>query len=243
VIIARPKSEINIGTIQSGQFLMLPTERRDDDTVTKTGKDLAKQVSRIGDRIMFGMVAITGTADTPLVWQIVPHGKTAAQCDKEPRFCWTLASKEKHQPVCIDNFNAKFTTELRKTVVQAVYEEYVSNWKKAREDEDKTFLPITLAHNGLRLSFEHAKHKSYLVPLGGEEKPMVSVGLRPRDIADLFKLLAEQNTDSFVIQADPNGLLMVRWSDKFGEYEIYLPTVNDKGGLKDRCLTVLSCLI
>jgi hypothetical protein len=81
------------------------------------------------------------------------------------------------------------------------------------------------------------------VPLGGEEKPMVSVGLRPRDIADLFKLLAEQNTDSFVIQADPNGLLMVRWSDKFGEYEIYLPTVNDKGGLKDRCLTVLSCLI
>lgn len=243
VVIARPKPEIDIGTIKSGEFLMLPTERRDDDTVTKTGKDLAKQVSSIGDRIMFGMAAITGTADTPLVWEIVPHGKMAAQCDKEPRFCWTLASKEKHQPVCIANFNSKFTVELRKTAVQAVYEQYISNWQKAKKDEDKTFLPITLAHNGLGLSFEHAKHKSHLVPLGAEEQPMVTLALRPRDIADLFQLLAEQNTDSFVIKADPNGLLMVSWSDKFGDYEIYLPTVNDKGGLKDRCLTVLSCLI
>jgi hypothetical protein len=243
VIIARPKSEINIGTIQSGQFLMLPTERRDDDTLTKTGKDLAKQVSRIGDRIMFGMTAIAGNADTPVIWQIVPHSKTAAQGDKEPRFRWTLASKETHQPVCIDNFNAKFTTELRKTVVQAVYEEYVSNWQNARKGEEKTFLPLTLSYNGLSLSFHHAKHKAYAVPMGSVEQPKVTLALRPRDIADVFKLLAEQNTDSFVIKADPNGLLMVSWSDKFGEYEIYLPTVNDKGGLKDRCLTVLSCLI
>lgn len=243
VIIARPKPEIDIGPIPSGQFLMLPTERREDDTVTKTGKDLTKQVSSIGDRIMFGMTAIGGTEDAPLIWQIVPNGKSVEQCEKEPRFCWTLASKEKHQPVCIESFNAKFTTELRKTAVQSIYEAYIGNWQKAKKDEDKTFLPITLSYNGLSLSFEHAKHKSYRLPLEAEEQPMVTLALRPRDIADLFKLLAEQNTDSFVMKADPNGLLMVRWSDKFGEYEIYLPTVNEKGGLKDRCLTVLSCLI
>lgn len=243
VVIARPKPEIDIGTIQRGEFLMLPTERNDDDTITKTGKDLAKQVSSIGDRIMFGLTAITGPAETPLVWQIVPRGKTAAQCENEPRFCWTLASKEKHQPVCIESFNAKFTTELRKTAVQSVYDDYVSKWQKAKKDEAKTFLPITLSYNGLSLSFNHAKHKSYLVPLGAEEQPTVTLALRPRDIADLFKLLAEQNTDSFAIKADPNGLLMVNWSDKFGEYEIYLPTVNTKGELKDRCLTVLSCLL
>lgn len=243
VVIARPKPAIDIGTIPPGWSLMLPTERRDDDTVTKTGKDLAKEVSSIGDRIMFSMVAIAGTATTPLFWQVVPHGKTAAQCDKEPRFRWTNAAKEKHQPVCIASFVAKFATELGKTAVQTVYEEYVSSWQKAKPNEAKTFLPITLSYNGLNLSFDHAKHKSYHVPLGAEEKPMVTLALRPRDIADLFKLLAEQNTDSFVIKADPNGLLMVSWSDKFGEYEIYLPTVNDKGELKDRCLTVLSCLL
>lgn len=243
VVVARPKPEINIGTIKSGQFLMLPTERNDNDTVTKTGKDLAKQVDNIGDRIMFGMTAAAGTADAPVIWKVVPHSKAAKQGAIDPQFCWKLVAKEKHQPVCIESFDAKFTASVPKTAVQDVHENYTSKWQKAKQNEDKTFLPITLTYDGTALTFEHDKHKAYAVPMGSVEQPTVTLAMRPRDIADLFTLLVEQNADSFVINADPKGLFLVSWSDKFGEYEIYLPTVNDKGGLKDRCLTKLSSAI
>lgn len=239
VIVARPAQGINIGQLsEPGRFLMLPTERGADDNVTKTGKDLIKQLGSIGDRVMFGMEAVDDI-DT-LIWQVVPNDKPLEDCANDPRFVWECMANHKHIPVGLDEFSPKVSGILAKAKVQEVHEEYVCKWAKAKEDEKKTFLPIIVSSDGRTLTFEHEKHKTFKISHGGTLKPIVTVLMRPRDIADLFALLVEQNSQDFVLSIDPKGLFHVGWYDKYGEYRVYLPTLNDKGVVKDRCLTTLT---
>lgn len=239
VIVARPAKGINIGQLyKPGQFLMLPTERGADDNVTKTGKDLVKQLGSIGDRVMFGMEAVDGSVGP--IWQVVPNDKPLEDCANDPRFVWEHMANHKHLPVGIDEFTSKACGTLTKAKVQEVHEEYVCKWAKAKEDEKKTFLPIIVSSDGRTLTFEHDKHKTFTISHGSNLGPVVTVLMRPRDIADLFALLAEQNATDFVLSIDPKGLVSVIWYDKYGEYRVYLPTLNDKGVVKDRCLTTLT---
>ena len=63
--------------------------------------------------------------------------------------------------------------------------------------------------------------------------------MRPRDIVDLFSKLIELDVDYCSMSADPTGLLAVSWDDEVGDYIIYLPAVETRGGLNKTCLNYI----
>ena len=155
VVIARPKSGINIGTLKPKQYLMLPAHRAATDTVTKTGKDLAKQLGGIGDRILLKLEAVNEVSNTPVIWQVGSTTQEKTPAQNVPQFRWGIMAQQKVYPVCVDRFRDKFCVTLAKTDLQKVREEYTDNWKAADKGEKKVFIPLELSYDGISLTFNH----------------------------------------------------------------------------------------
>jgi hypothetical protein len=60
--------------------------------------------------------------------------------------------------------------------------------------------------------------------------------MRPRDVVDLFRKLIELNVQHVALHFDTDGLLAASWGDDAGDYIIYIPTVDKRGGLNRACL-------
>ena len=60
--------------------------------------------------------------------------------------------------------------------------------------------------------------------------------MRPRDIVDLFRKLIELNVQDACLHGDADGLLAVSWEDEVGDYCVYIPSVEKRGGLNKTCL-------
>ncbi len=231
VIVARPKAGVEIGTLTPGQFLMLPTEAVNGGA---SSKQMMKALSSVGDRVSMTFQACAGDSQAPVVWKTSSRNGTALAPVAE--YKWGIMAAEKHFPVNVYRFSPRFDVTLQKTEVLRIHDAYTSKWQKAGKDEKKTFLPLELSYDGVEFALDHEKHHRFGLAVGSTQTATVRLSLRPRDLSDLVEKLGAQKAKSFTFKADPDGLLAVMWSDQYGEYEVYIPTVDSTGGLKDRCL-------
>ena len=235
VVHARPKSGIDIGRLKPGQHLMLPTEPVEG---IKIGKDMVRSLADIGDRVMLKFECAVEDSETPIIWNALPlrhAGFTPVAAYK-----WSVMATQRHFPVSVYRFNARFTATLSMSDMLRIRDSYTSKWEKAPKDAKKVFLPLEVSCDGTAFKLDHQKYQRFTVVVGSPEIANVSLSLRPRDLSDLVDKLCEQKTESFVIKGDPDGLLAVEWSDKYGDYSVYMPTVDNKGVLENRCLGYLA---
>lgn len=231
VVHALPKSDMDIGTPKPGQFLMLPTEPVEG---IKIGKDMAKSLADIGDRVMLKFESAVEDSETPIIWNALSGGH--AGFIPVAAYKWGVMATQRHFPVSVYRFNARFEVTLSMADMLRIRDSYTSKWERAPKNAKKVFLPLELSCNGVDLALDHQKYHRITLAVGTKASANVTLLLRPRDLSDLVDKLCEQKTQSFAIKGDPDGLLAVEWSDKYGDYSVHMPTVNSKGALETRCL-------
>ncbi len=231
VIIARPKTGIDIGTLTPGQFLMLPTDPVDG---ANNSRQMTKALASVGDRVSMTLEASAGDSAAPVVWKAMSRNGTSLAPVAE--YKWGIMAAQKRYPVNVYRFTPQFSVTLQKADVLHIQDDYTSKWQKAGKDEKKTFLPLELSYDGVEFALDHEKHRRFGLTVDSTQTATVTLSLRPRDLSDLIEKLGAQKAQSFTFKADPDGLLAVMWSDQYGDYEVYVPTVDNTGSLKDRCL-------
>ncbi|MBN9315050.1 MAG: hypothetical protein J0I99_04880, partial [Devosia sp.] len=63
-----------------------------------------------------------------------------------------------------------------------------------------------------------------------------ALNLRTKDLHDVIQAVLNEDASSLTFGADTGGMLRLGWSDRFGNYEVYLPTATSSGELSSRRL-------
>lgn len=221
---ALPKAGVKIGTVEPGQMALLDA---------KNAAEIIKQFRDPGRRLLLNVAVEQGDVDVPVRWQITTDldGSTKVQTGE-----WTSLYKEARCPLDKRHFDAKCTIVLTAAQVRQVYNEYLHDWGKTKPDDKNVNKPLTVAFDGLNLAIGHPVygHKTYA--FGQKQGSPVAIDFRPRDIVDILKKLIELNAQHCAFHGDEDGMLAVSWDDDVGDYTVYIPVVEKRGGLSKACL-------
>lgn len=224
VVHARPKASVHLGDVEPGQAALLNAN---------ASADITKLFGNAARRLLMSVNAVQGDAAVPVRWTVCTDLGGATS---ETEFDWTSMYAEAYCPVDKRQFEAKCTVNLKPAHIRAIYEEYLHDWGKAKKDDKNVNKPLTVSFNGETFTVGHEVYGFKSFSVGDKLGSPVSLQMRPRDIVDLFKKLIEFDVQQCVVQGDPDGLLAVSWCDDVGDYTVYMPTVEKRGGLSDKCL-------
>jgi hypothetical protein len=224
VVHAWPKSEIIVGTVEEGQGLLL-----DPSTSSMT----TKLFSNAARRLLMTVNVGPGDPEAPVHWKVV----TDLNGDEESiTFAWKSMYHQMHCPIDMRNFDPNSTISLTHADLRQVYSEYLHEWLGTKKDDKNVGKALTVAIDGINFAVGHEAfgHKSYA--FGSKQGASASLQMRPRDVVDLFRKLIELNVPHVALHCDTDGLLAASWGDNVGDYIIYLPTIDKRGGLDRTCL-------
>ncbi|AWB47888.1 hypothetical protein HYN69_04620 [Gemmobacter aquarius] len=117
--------------------------------------------------------------------------------------------------------------------MKLLYAEGAAKWGSA-PTPNKTVKCMTLSFEGGNLSLVIEGIPTVTVSVSSLIAEPFAVTLRPQDVYALLKVLVAQNTDSFMLQIDPTGLLAVRFRDNVGYFAIFQPLCKDDGRLNNK---------
>lgn len=224
VVHAWPKPEIVVGTVEEGQGLLLDPS---------TSSMATKLFSNAARRLLMTVNVGPGDPDAPVHWELV----TDLNGDEETTsFAWKSMYHQLHCPIDMRHFDPNSKITLTHADLRQVYSEYLHEWLGTKKDDKKVGKPLTVAFDGINFAVGHEAfgHKSYA--FGSKQEAFVSLQMRPRDVVDLFRKLIELNVPHVALHGDTDGLLAASWGDNVGDYIIYLPTIDKRGGLDRTCL-------
>ena len=224
VIHAVPKPHINIGKVKDGQFLTLAIEN---------GAGFAKQFTDAGHRALLTVTAQQSASDAPVLWDIdtALEGKSETQ-----HLSWKSLYTDPNRPVDTYDYLADCTINLSHADLRDLYDTYLSGWVKNKKNDQKVAKPLTVSFDGITLKVGHEVYGHYQRTVGDKQGAAVSVIMRPRDLVDLCSKLIELNVDCCAISGDTNRMLAASWEDEFGDYIVYLPAAELRGGLVKGCV-------
>lgn len=224
VVHAWPKADIVVGTVEEGQGLLLDPE---------TSSKATKLFSNAARRLLMKVNVEPGDPDAPVHWEVV----TDLDGDEDTTtFAWKSMYHQPHCPIDMRTFDPNSTISLTYADLRQVYSEYLHEWLGTKKDDKKVGKPLTVAFDGISFAVGHEAfgHKTYA--FGNKQEASVALQMRPRDVVDLFRKLIELNVSHVALHGDTDGLLAASWGDDVGDYIIYLPTVEKRGGLDRTCL-------
>lgn len=224
VVHAWPKEDIFVGTVEEGQGLLLDPE---------TSSKATKLFSNAARRLLMKVDVEPGDPDAPVHWKVI----TDLDGDEETAtFAWKSMYHQLHCPLDMRTFDPNSTISLSHADMHKVYSEYLHEWLGTKKDDKNVGKALTVAFDGINFAVGHEAfgHKSYA--FSDKQTASVSLLMRPRDVVDLFRKLIELNVQHVALHADTDGLLAASWGDDVGDYIIYLPTVEKRGGLNRACL-------
>lgn len=228
VIHAYPKTGISIGDLQQGQALMLDVDG---------GAKLGKQMLDSTNRVFLDLQTKAGNDYAPIVWEA-----TASLDDKAEvlTFKWQSLFTEVNRPVNVKaGYDPASMITLKQEHLRTIISEYLFEWNKTKKDDQKVNKPLTISFDGCSFTVGHEVYGTKTFTVDDKTNASVSLQMRPRDIVDLFSKLIELDVGYCAMSADPTGLLAVSWDDEVGDYIVYLPAVETRGGLNKTCLNYI----
>jgi hypothetical protein len=235
VVHAVPHEHVNIGTVSgmtalSHEHLDLLTQRIGDPLYrrfTALEADAAPTTSN------------GGSAKSPLGWNLVnaalADDKGVAKCEK---LYWPSVTftKSPEKPVDVEALTAKVRLTLSRDVLLDFWEAALSPAKSDNAANKKTKSAALTYENGTLVLDVAAKHNAEH-DVVSELDGAVDMKFRPDDLIALVKKLKDLMVDQFTFEFDDNGILGVFWSDAYGNYAVFQPTVLEGGQLNNKRLT------
>lgn len=224
VVHAVPKDNVIIGGVEPEQMALLDAASAAE--MTKLFHDPAR-------RLLMSVQTEQGDVDVPVRWNVITHldGESTVK-----KFEWKTMFKEAHCPVDKRHFDPKCSITLGQQQVRELYDTYLRDWGKNKTDDQKVNKALTIMFDGVMLTVGHEVYGQNSITIGGKQGSPVSLEMRPRDIVDLFRKLIDLNVQDACLHGDADGLLAVSWEDEVGDYCVYIPSVEKRGGLNKTCL-------
>jgi hypothetical protein len=224
VIHASPKANVNIGNVEPDQAALLNSE---------DAAYMAKHFRSAARCLLMTIDASQGDSDIPVRWNVTTalDGK-----DQNKAIVWSSMYKEAHCPIDKRKFDPKCSMKLTLEQLRLVYHDCLREWGKNKQDDTKAGKQLTMRFDGITLTVGHVVYGIKSYPVGDKQGSPVSLNIRPRDIVDLFAKLIELNVPFCTLHGDADGMLAISWDDEVGEYTVYQPVVDDRGGLSNSCL-------
>ncbi|KUR72105.1 hypothetical protein AQZ52_02010 [Novosphingobium fuchskuhlense] len=224
VIHAAPKANVNIGKVEPDQAALLNSE---------DAAYMAKHFSSAARCLLMTINASQGDSDIPVRWNVTTalDGK-----DQNKAIVWSSMYKEAHCPVDKRHFDPKCSMTLTQEQLRLVYNDCLRDWGKNKQDDQKANKQLTVKFDGVTLTVGHVVYGIKSYPLGDKLGSPVSLDIRPRDIVDLFAKLIELNVPFCTLHGDADGMLAISWDDEVGDYTVYQPVVDMRGGLSKTCV-------
>ncbi len=157
--------------------------------------------------------------------------------EHQHQMTWANVTNSQKKALDVEpDFATKVTATLiiRMEHLKSLYTEGAAKWGSA-PTPNKTVKCMTLSFEGGNLSLAIEGFSTVTVSVSSLIAAPFAVSLRPQDMYALLKVLVAQNTDSFLLQIDPTGLLAVRFRDNLGYFAIFQPLLRtDDGRLNNK---------
>ena len=200
---------------------------------------LAKAISSPEDR---RLVSVTSKAKSKaLTWVATDRALAAKSCANAVKsFGFEDVAMQPEKPLDVDGFKPQASVVIAATELRALDEARLEKWRKDKA-ADKTKRPVKLTFANGKLTYDIEKDVAMSVKVKGSKSGTCALNFRPRDICDVVAKLLATGAASFEVEADTGGMLRFGWSDKLGQYEIYLPTVTADKTLNPKRVEQMRC--
>lgn len=200
---------------------------------------LAKSIASHEDR---RLVAVAAKQKAKvLTWVTTDRAlasKSRANAVQDYGFAPVASQAEK--PLDVDGFKPQVSVTISAKDIRDLDEKRLANWRKDKAaDKTKRNMKLTFAKG--TLTYDIDKDKPLSVKTKGSISGVHALNFRPRDICDVVAKLLASGAQSFDVQADASGMLRFSWSDKLGNYEVYLPTVTADNTLNPKRVEQMRC--
>lgn len=159
--------------------------------------------------------------------------KAAGSSNYAKTFYLNDITEAHHLPLDVDGFRPQFSLDLNKADIMELYANRKAGWDKVKK-ADKTNQTVTLEFKNQHMALKSAGYADYMIPTQGGFPPNVGMVFRAQEFMSVLAKLCEIDAVTVNLSGDTGGLLVIRWSDSVGIYEICLPTCTTDGRLQSR---------
>lgn len=230
IVKAQPNSEIALGS-PDAPIYMKPQMRRDLEKKTGT-YERRRLIDMTFD--MSPKRADGKPAEAAMSWLACNSAlKEKGRASAVRQFYWYNLDALDKKPLDIDHFDPRAFFSLSGDHLRALYKDSLRPWEESTAPGKASKL-VTLKCDAeavyLTIKGEETVSSTSLKMTGST----LAASFRPRDIANLFSILAKQHGAEFAFAMDEAGLLEVRWEDALSSYQVYLPTATNDARLQSR---------
>ena len=231
IVMVQPKDSIDLGITEDRLYLK-----------SKWRKELEKKVSTYERRRLIDFTYDLQPkqkdgktpAEASMAWAACNGAlRDAGRSSATQQFYWYPINKLESRPLEPSHFEPTVKFTLKGDEVRAIYKGPLKAWEESK-DSAKTSKLVTLKNEGDSLHVTIKDGGSVTVTTDQAQGPVTATRFRPRELANLFSMLAHQHGSDYRFEIDDAGLLMVGWEDKFASYQVYLPMATKDGRLESR---------
>lgn len=200
---------------------------------------LAKSIASHEDR---RLVAVAAKQKAKvLTWVTTDRAlATKSRANAVQDYGFAPVASQAEKPLDVDGFKPQVSVTISAKDIRDLDEKRLANWRKDKAaDKTKRNMKLTFAKG--TLTYDIDKDKPLSVKTKGSISGVHALNFRPRDICDVVAKLLASGAQSFDVQADASGMLRFSWSDKLGNYEVYLPTVTADNTLNPKRVEQMRC--
>lgn len=152
------------------------------------------------------------TAKRRLFWDYMTKGSYAKRC---------------YQPVNVETYAEQFSVTLTKAEIAKLFVEYLKQFKSVSPTK-KGAQPMNIKFEADKLTVIFKGQKDYVLPITAELDKAFEITLRPKDVYGLFAKLQQFDVADVTLSGNIAGVLKASFADQTGEYDVYVPTCDDK---------------
>lgn len=200
---------------------------------------LAKLISAPEDR---RLVKVSPKAKSKVLAWVATDSALAAKsrANAVSTFKFDDVAGQAEKPLDVDGFKPQASVIITAEGLRALDEARLTPWRENKA-ADKTKRHVKLTFGNGKLTYNIEKGEPLSMKVKGAMSGTCALNFRPRDICDVVAKLLATGAQSFNLQADTGGMLRFGWSDKFGSYEVYLPTVTNDKTLNPKRVDPMRC--
>lgn len=139
-----------------------------------------------------------------------------------------------HKPLVVDGFRAQVSGNVTRDQLLALYKGGLADWKP---DAAKAAQKVAqLCFSNGKITYKLPGQPEVVISCDLQMPGTDALKLRTKDLHDVIQAVLNEDASSLTLGADTGGMLRIGWSDRFGNYKVYLPTATSSGELSSRRL-------
>ena len=172
-------------------------------------------------------------AESPLSWEF--HNKALADKERSTAnqtFFWTALNSVGAKPLDVDHFSPEFRGTLDQSDIVLLNTHLLSTWR-ASKSSTKNRDAFLIELKGQELTLTCGDADPLKLELKTRHVGKLVMRFRISDIDALINEIADQHC-VYELAGDTSGLLKISWTDDFGAYDYFIPTLGMDGRLMSR---------